>query len=120
MRLSRSLVVLLFTACLGYYAVLANAAPSRRALAETSSSLADLGRMLPRLSLPATAVLTAREGLSELRRVVQASPLMHDTRPAEDVARKAHAALWAELDSVLRTGRDEIHPDPAGLLPGQD
>lgn len=120
MRLSKSLVVLLSTICLGYCVVLANAAPSRRALAETSSSLADLGRMLPRLSLPATAVLTAREGLAELRRVVQASPLMRDTRPAEAVARQAHAALWAELESGLHGSRDESRPDPAGLLPGQD
>ena len=120
MRLSRSLVAFLFTVCLGYYAVLADAAPSRRALVASSSSLADLGRMLPRLSLPATAVLTAREGLAELRRVVQASPLMHDSRPAADVARKEHAALWADLESGLRVTNDDARPGPAGLLPGQD
>lgn len=121
MRLSKSsLVCVLLSGCLGYYAVLADAAPSRRSLAETPSALAELGRLLPRLSLPATAVRTARGGLAELRRVVQASPLMHDSRTDDAAARRAHVALWAELESGLRPAPEAARPGPSGLLPGQD
>ena len=120
MRLSKSLVSVLLASCLGYYAVLADAAPSRRALAETPSALADLGRMLPRLSLPARAVLTTREGLAELRRLLQASPLARDSRPSGEAARRAHVALWAELETGLRPAPAATGPGPSGLLPGQD
>lgn len=113
MRLSKSLVSVTLALCLAYCAALANAAPSRRALAE-------LGRMLPRVSLPAMAALSAREGLAELRRVVQASPLMHDTRPTDEAARRAHVALWADLESGLQNVPAAPLPGPSGLLPGQD
>jgi len=120
MRLSKSLVSVTLGLSLGYCAVLANAAPSRRALTETPSPLADLGHMLPRVSLPAKAMLTAREGLAQLRRVVQASPLMHDARPTDETARRAHAALWAELETGLGAVPAAAITDPSGLLPGQD
>ena len=79
-----------------------------------------LGRMLPRLSLPAQAVLTAREGLAELRQVVQSSALMRDTRQSDEAARRAHLALWAELETGLRPVSAATPSDPSGLLPGQD
>ena len=120
MRLSKSFVSVAFALCLAYCAVLANAAPSRRALVETPSPLTDLGRMLPRMSLPAQALLTAREGLARLRLVVQTSPLMHDSRPTDEAARRAHAALWAELETGLRTIPAATITDPSGVLPGQD
>ena len=120
MRLSKSLVSILLIGCMGYWAVLANAAPSHRALADTPSPLNGLGQLLPRISVPARAVLTAREGLAQLRRTVQASPLMHDTRPSEEAARRAHVALWAELETGLRTLPPATSSEPSGLLPGQD
>lgn len=120
MRLSKSLVSVTLALCLAYCAALANAAPSRRALADTPTALAELGRMLPRVSLPAMAALSAREGLAELRRVVQASPLMHDTRPTDEAARRAHVALWADLESGLQNVPAAPLPGPSGLLPGQD
>jgi hypothetical protein len=120
MRLSKSCTVVLFSVCLGYYAVLADAAPSRRVLADTPSALAGLGRMLPRLSVPATAVLTAREGMAKLREVVQASALMRDSRPDAEAARRAHVALWADLESGLRVAPEDARSGPSGLLPGQD
>lgn len=120
MRLSKPLVSATVALCLAYCAVLANAAPSRRALADGPSPLADLGRMLPRLSLPAQAVLTAREGLAELRQVVQSSALMRDTRQSDEAARRAHLALWAELETGLRPVSAATPSDPSGLLPGQD
>jgi hypothetical protein len=120
MGLSRSLVAVLVSACLAYYAVLADASPARRPLAESGPTLAGLGRLLPRTSLAASAVLTTRQGLSALRRVVQASALMHDSRPSEATSRQAHVALWAELETGLRPAPADSRPDPSGLLPGQD
>ena len=120
MRLSKPLVSAALTVCLAYCAVLANAAPARRALADAPSPLAGLGAMLPRISLPARAMQTTREGLAQLRRVVQASPLARDTRPTDEAARRTHVALWAELETGLRHIPAATVADPSGLLPGQD
>ena len=120
MRLSRSVVAVTLSACLGYCAVLADASPSRQESHPSRTSLAGLGQLLPRVSPAASAVATARQGFHELRDIVQASALMHDSRPSDEAARLAHAALWAALENEQRPAPADIGPDPAGLLPGQD
>lgn len=120
MRLSRSVVAVALSACLGYCAVLADASPSRQESRQSKMSLAGLGQILPRVSPAASAVVTAREGFRELRDIVQSSALMHDSRPSDEAARQAHAALWAALEGDLQPAPTNAGTDPAGLLPGQD
>jgi hypothetical protein len=120
MRLSRSVVAVTLSACLGYCTVLADASPSRQETRQARTSLAGLGQILPRVSPAASAVLTAREGFRELRDIVQTSALMHDSRPSDEAARQAHVALWAALEGDLQPAPATAGPDPAGLLPGQD
>lgn len=120
MRLSRSVVAVTLSACIGYCAVLADASPSRHEAREAKMSLAGLGQLLPRLSPAASAVVTARQGFRELRDMVQSSALMHDSRPSDEAARQAHVALWAALENDLRPAPADNGPGPSGLLPGQD
>lgn len=120
MRLSRSVVAMTLSACLGYCAVLADASPARQDIRESRMSPAILGQLLPRVSPAASAVLTARQGLRELRDIVQSSALMHDSRPSDEAARQAHVALWAGLEADLRPAPTDLGPGLSGLLPGQD
>lgn len=120
MRLSRSVVAISLSACLGYCAVLADASPSRHEVRQSKTSLAGLAELLPRVSPAASAVVTANQGFRELRDIVRSSALMHDSRPSADAARQAHVALWAALEADSRPAPAVAAPDPAGLLPGQD
>ncbi|BAH75231.1 hypothetical protein [Solidesulfovibrio magneticus] len=120
MRLSRSVVAVTLSACIGYCAVLADASPSRHEARESKMSLSGLGQLLPQVSPAASAVVAARQGFRELRGMVQSSALMHDSRPSDEAARQAHVALWAALEADLRPAPTDLGPGPSGLLPGQD
>lgn len=120
MRLTRSLVAVSLSACLGYCAVVANASPSRRSLEESRLSLAQAGGLLARMSPAAGTALTLRDGFYALRDAVRASALMHDSRQSDAASRREFVALWADLESGPRHTPGDVTAEAAGLIPGQD
>jgi hypothetical protein len=124
MRIPKPVMYVLFPAFLCYYAVAADAALQGRGHASRSAAaLPDIGRFIPRLTLPASVTEAANEAVTSLREAVMTSGLMRDTRPTPEQEKRDFVALWADLEHSRPAApaflAEKIPGSPA-VVPGQD